>query len=360
MIRASEEVVFESPECEVASSSTLQTQSNIMLSATGLVDEEGIVMNHLDPLQAFRSFHGSQLKPPGADVYSVAAGSEKRVESVYQRFQRLKSELADLTGELEEMKRFDDQALWTVLLKDSVELSQQAQALDSHEGWTQATGIISQKFSQLETRLEPNVSAVAAPLIHPKQLSSLENRVRRLECLLGQQMSGSSSALSTGADTFPIVQAIQRLEQKLFLCDSQSIENVRTKANLLKWELESLCGKKKNEAGMEAKLLEALRKMEDMSGQLTKVQTHADDLPAIVLRLKTLEGVHWSAATAQERLEVLESDVRKLSLEAKDSSSLLSEVKEGMKSNLEIIQKNIDYVEGKIAHLNSNNNKTVN
>ena len=96
-----------------------------------------------------------------------------------------------------------------------------------------------------------------------------------------------------------------RLEKQFSLLDPAALDNLRTKAASAKVELESISrSKTSSQSASDMKMIEAVKKIDDLYEQVQKVQTVAEDLPALVLRLKTLEGVHQHATSFAVRLQV--------------------------------------------------------
>eukprot|EP00981_Chlorochromonas_danica_P000956 scaffold229_cov155-Ochromonas_danica.AAC.4 len=289
-------------------------------------------------------------------------GNEKKMESPHQRLQRLRSELKELSDDLNSFVENDPSSLWSSLQHEAGKLLAEADGLRSHRAWQYHP---SSKLQEVLSSTTSSNAATDAPGhslsdLMKSNLSSLEleRRIHRLETLLGQQSNNfdcySSSSSSTGnpshcKDLFPVMETLSNLERKLSLLDPQTIESIRAKTNLLKWELESLAGKKKDGAvavgAQEAKGLEVMRKVEDLVGQVGKVRAIADDLPALVLRLKTLETTHWAAASAQARLVQLEKDVRTALGTASENCKLLNSMKEGLEENMRTVENNLRKLE---------------
>ena len=106
-------------------------------------------------------------------------------------------------------------------------------------------------------------------------------------------------------NSLPLADLVTRLEKQFSLLDPAALDNLRTKAAAAKVELESISRtKSSSQSASETKMIEAVKKIDDLYDQVQKVQAVAEDLPALVLRLKTLENVHQHATTFAVRLQV--------------------------------------------------------
>lgn len=363
-----QEVIFESPDAFLEATSP----SGARLLAAMTIDEDdsnsSISKDPVDPLAAYQAFH--QIRPfQSQEVFSLAAGNERKMESPLQRFQRLRSELAELSTDLDRMVAPDQASIWSALQAETGRLVAQADRLEGHAGWRAGEGMVQHKLGELLAEHPAGGAAEAASAHMSPFMPQLERRVHRLECLLGQQANTSSGAqlLEGQASPFPVLDTLHRLERKLGLLDAAAIEALRAKANLLKWELEAMAAgptaaaaRKKEGTGTGAALpaapssassgvLDAARRIEQLAAQVSKVQAAVEDLPALVMRLRTLDSVHWNAASASSRLQQLEASVQAALGSAQENGELLREMRQGLQDNLSNMQDNLRAVEGKLA-----------
>lgn len=106
-------------------------------------------------------------------------------------------------------------------------------------------------------------------------------------------------------NSLPLAELVTRLEKQFSLLDPAALDSLRTKAAAARVELESISRtKSSSQSASETKMIEAVKKIDDLYDQVQKVQAVAEDLPALVLRLKTLENVHQHATTFAVRLQV--------------------------------------------------------
>jgi hypothetical protein len=342
------EVVFESVDVDVEDSHAGPKPAVWMAALNEDVEDGAIQRDPLCPASSFLAFHKAQNFTDSVDIYSLASGNELKMESPIQRFQRLRSELAQLKDDLDVLSERDPQSIWTALQTETGKLLNQHKELETHKAWT---GRPSLESVLTTTSASSTSSSISTPSVKTEELRSLEARLQSLESALG--VHSNIQALTQNESTaLPALPLLQRLERKLNLLDAPALEALRSKANLLKWELEAMSGGSKTKAQSQetqVKLLEAVRKLEGMGNQLQRVQGVADDLPTLVLRLKTLETLHWTAASTQTRLSAIEAGLSGATQMLEENGRLLSEMKEGLKSNLDTLHQNVLVVEQKLS-----------
>lgn len=140
----------------------------------------------------------------------------------------------------------------------------------------------------------------------------------------------SGSAVSGGGTTLPLINAIAKLEKRIALLDGPTLDALKAKATVLKSELEAAANAKtsRSTTASEIKVIEAVRKVDDLYEKINRVQAVATDLPALVLRLKTLETVHQTSANFTQRLAELESIARGAAEDIKNNSEVLGNLKQ--------------------------------
>ena len=153
---------------------------------------------------------------------------------------------------------------------------------------------------------------------------SLEKRVTILETLLGIASNETQLNLAGSrpfSSSFPLVEAISKLEQRMSMLDSSNLDALRVKANTLRGELES-AAKLKSPLTVENRALEAAKKVEDLVEKVTKIEAVAEDLPVLVVRMKTLENIHLAASTFADRLNNMEGEVSTLAADVKSNNEV--------------------------------------
>lgn len=182
----------------------------------------------------------------------------------------------------------------------------------------------------------PSPAQQAPPL--PREVLALEERLHRLEALVGQQSNLADLQTSVYPESIvhqasvgssvPLIKVAQQLEERIALLDTKTLDTIKAKSKLLRSDLESLTsGSSSGSTGAaakavstaatnEIKIFEAAKKIEGFAERVRQIESVADDLPVLAARLKTLENVHWNATTTVQRLDELET-------QAKDLASLL-------------------------------------
>lgn len=119
------------------------------------------------------------------------------------------------------------------------------------------------------------------------------------------------------------------LEQRVSTLDPAGFEIVRSKAAVLKAELEALQGPRGG-GGKATQLTAegAMGKLQELHTDMRRVRGVVDDLPAVALRLKTLEAVHVSSAGLVARLEGLEATSEGLKADVFANGETLRTLKE--------------------------------
>ncbi len=178
---------------------------------------------------------------------------------------------------------------------------------------------------------------------------ALERRIFALETFLGSAVNAVDVEGGQGWGHQPLVDVVARLEKQLASLDSAGLDALRVKAAAARAELEAV-GKVKTSAG-DMKVIDAVKKVEDLHEQIQRVQAVAGDLPALVLRLKTLEAVHQGAASFAVRLQELERVALGAAEDLKSNSEVLGNLKLGLAENLAVIKGSIAQVDGRISKL---------
>jgi hypothetical protein len=361
------EEIFEStPHSDSGSSSSESSLNNFKsnLLENPRQENTSLLTSSINPEEAFEIFNG-KLFGVARTEYSVADAIERRVESPLQRYSRLRQELDTLTIDLESLAEAgklnpDTSSFWSVLQSETNALVSSARSLENHK----ALQLLKKNISSSEKILDQLVASVKSistrenpfktqdnsnkvSLTTDMTVMSLEKRVTILETLLGiacneQQLNLAGS--KPFSSSFPLVEAIAKLEQRMSMLDSSNLDALRVKANTLRGELES-AAKLKSPLTVENKALEAFKKVEDLVDKVHKIESVADDLPVLVVRLKTLENIHLAASTFADRLYNMEGEVSNLAADVKSNNEVLRALKVGMAENITIMQNNLKEME---------------
>lgn len=368
MSRASrEEEIFETPS--VADSSAgeqkLASYRESVIERPPTASREGISEARLNPDAAFGVFNGKVFGVPKQEVYSLADAIERRAEAPLQRYARLKGELDELKFDLDSMveseaNKSSTNSVWSVLQQEASKLSLAAGELENHQAFNLVRSNVSNSDSSLtglvSSMNELNVTGAASAKatarsagqdVESNRIISLERKVHHLETLLGSAANNNDVA-SSSRSPFPLADAVTRLEERVALLDTAELEALRAKCEAVRSEIESTI-KSKSTLAAESKIAEATKQLSSLLGLVDRVDGVVQDLPALVLRLKTLEQVHLSAATFSARLGQMEGEVRGLTGELSSNKEVLAALKQSVLENVATMQQNIAAVNNKLA-----------
>ena len=334
-------------------------------------DRAGIVRDGLNPRAAFEVFAG-KVYFPQQQSFTLADSNEKRVESPVQRFSRLRGELDELVSDLDALAKDDGAAaaasqeatVWSAMQSEARQMVAKMVEIKSHSGFnsnSSSAASVVQRFEQLSSKILESSGALPGPPMSAGQASNysdvvaLERRVSALETMLGHASNmldaegaqrGSLLSGLGGSGTFPLVDAIVRLERRVAMTDPAVLDALRLKASQLKADLESTTPKsvgsgKTQQASEHSQALEAARRVDDLCEQVEKVRIVADEAPALIVRLKTLERVHSAAAGFSQRLDALERSVGGLSAELQSNGQVLDSLQRGLADNSKTILANL-------------------
>lgn len=353
--------------------------------------EVAISTEPLEVLGSFQYFHGSQRGK--VDQWSLADRQEirKGVETPWERFLRIQGELKDLQQDLSvftEAEKQQKDTVWAYLQSETEKAISQSSDLQNHPSWAKFAA--SSKQSTVETQilgdlvtklqnLQPPSSAVNNSRIEvPGEVLALEERIHRLEVLLGQQSNLGDLQQSVYPDhvvnqaaigtSIPLIKVAQHLEERLAMLDAKTLDTIKAKSKLLRSDLEALTNPSNATktasstsassstltassaaaAANEIKIFEAAKKIDTLAEKVRQVESVADDLPVLVTRLKTLERVHWDATTVSQRLHLLETQTKDLGSMLQSNQEVLQAIKTGLQTNLTAVHENIAQVEARL------------
>lgn len=361
--------------------------------------EDKIIDARLNPEQAFQVFNGSIFTAPKVDYYSLADTIERRAEAPMQRYMRLRAELDELQTDLDNMvideegaadgsdgaatqkkaKPQGSSSIWSLLQAQTAHLKQTAAKLESHKAFRAqdpaakekelAAAVESLSLNSNESANAGGINSTTArgasgsgEVESNELLYALEKRIYHLETLLGSLSNYNDIVQSVGklshsvghkhstmptSTPFPLLETIAKLEARVALLSPAEIETIRAKCNTLKMDLENTM-KSKAAAAAESRAIEAVKTLSDLLEKIEKVESIAGDLPALVLRLKTLEHVHVAASTFNTRLQQLENDVKDIAGDLSSNRDVLATLKQNLQENLATVQANIATVNKKL------------
>lgn len=379
-----EEEIFEAD----GESQTLQS-SNLAEVTRNLVPPEVEIAISTEPLEVLDSFKRFQNFGGRVDQWTTAdQNSVKRgLESPWEKFLRLQNELKELQNDLGVMvnvEKKEKASLWEYLQAETERVIAESVAVGQNPAWerikeqnpgaTEASIFqdLIAKMQVLSTNTaSPSPAQQAPPL--PREVLALEERLHRLEALVGQQSNLADLETSVYPESIvhqasvgssvPLIKVAQHLEERIALLDTKTLDTIKAKFKLLRSDLESLTsGSSSGSTGAaakavstaaanEIKIFEAAKKIEGFAERVRQIESVADDLPVLAVRLKTLENVHWNATTTVQRLDELETQAKDLASLLQSNDEVLTAMKQGLEANLQVFQENVQQVEARLASL---------
>lgn len=335
---------------------------------------DSITSNSINPEDSFQAFNGKIFGIPSRSEYSIADSLDKRVESPLERFSRIKCELDQLKFDLDSAVQADDNgapSIWSLLQRETNSLVESTRLLEKHKGLemirkniTSSDRVLEQLVESVKTlsvkenpfHSDKKKELTLSSTLSPDDLSvlALEKRICTLETLLGIQSNILDSDIAIAkpfSPSFPLIDSISRIEQRVSMLDGSNLDALKVKANNLRIELEAIVKAKSSNLPLESRALEASQRVDDLIEKVGKVESVADSLPSLVVRLKTLENVHKSANSFNNRLVGLEEEVSILTADLKSNKDVLTALKDGMSENISIMQKNLKQMDLQVTTL---------
>jgi hypothetical protein len=392
-ISSDQEIIFESNEEE----SVLANPAPFSAGKESV--DENLLQSSLNPSEAFQYFHHLGAPVEGRHYFQTSSNQRQRnpLESPWEKYFRLQSELEELRVNLNSIEVTHDEkkeSIWSLLQTKTEGLLQETNDLSGHNAWkyipkdkeqTKSDHTSSEIMSEMMNKIPNNnsseektetkmemVSSMYQTVSqnYSKRLLTLEKKISYLETLLGMELNEknileSSSLLNDSGihagssnNVFPIVSTINKLEQKVNLLDNTSLDQLRSKLSSFKHELETISSSissevtvKKGDSSSETqsmKLVDIYSKVQSFLEQYSFIQSIIHEIPVIILRLKTLENIHWNANLFKNRLDSLESDISTISSDLHSNKNVLTELKTTLMENFTIMKENIDKIENKL------------
>ena len=140
---------------------------------------------------------------------------------------------------------------------------------------------------------------------------------------------GGGSAGGGSGRMFPLVDAMSRIEGRLELLSDQGLEALRVKVQQVRVDMEAVSKEKGRAAtSMEQRAIDAAASVEDLIEGVKRVDGVAMDLPALLLRMKTLEATHRAAVSYNHRFDLMEKGVEETVGQVKENGEVLKTLRE--------------------------------
>lgn len=321
-------------------------------------DKEHIVTAPIDPEKSYEIFQGK--------FFSVLKNKEREkisTESPADKLSRIQFELQQLSNDITKTSSAKSSSkpaeadLPATLKANADRLAQMALQLNAHPllNSAGAGAAMDSKLKDIAASINnPKPAGAAAPSAL-SDTSSLERRVSLLESVLGSASNvlnvETVHGVAPKSRVFPLADAILALEQRMALLDEQNLDVLRNKAKALKIELEAVnkVGPAQSPADQKLAAEAVWKKVSDLGDKLKHVEGVADELPALAVRLKTLETVHQAAGSIHTRVAdmVIASD--NMALLLRSNAEVLETLKKTLKESTANMLANVAAIDARIA-----------
>jgi len=173
----------------------------------------------------------------------------------------------------------------------------------------------------------------------------LEERLRKLELAMG---STTTSSTSDGGNK-SIMERIEAAERLTSEVDTKQIDKLASKAKVIRADLEAaaraknkLSSKSSSNTYKDSQLKEDANVISALHTQLQELEGLSQHLPSLTNRLVELQTLHLNASNFSSRLDSAEEAVSRCEGMLSNVEGSLSNMENGWKSNMELIEKNVD------------------
>lgn len=324
------------------------------------------------------SQHGFKAEP---SEYGMQITTQEP-ETLMQRYQRLKTEVAELVSDVEQVRE-GQKSSEKMLEVSPVDLAQDVQLLqrqlhdvqmDQVMGSQHLTSPQNPYHSLLLRDLKSQVEALGsadrgvassshsnqpiyelyaktetAKFAHLSKLSEVEDRLAQLEGVVGNTDTRVSSAAGgLDADQKDLSTAVLNLQAKVALLDVGHINAIGSHLqgvlSLLGQVEKTAEEKQEKDPDNQAKIAEAL---EAVKG----IRSIAPLVPDLIDRLHTLKDLHERAAQFASSVALMSDSQEQLSKQTVDLQALLTKMESSFKENLATVQSNFSSLEERISSI---------
>jgi hypothetical protein len=328
------------------------------------IANENIDISRINPSDAYRAFNSSGLLEHRR---SVSYTKDDVLENPWDKLNRIKADLNDLKVELsnDEMIGYDtsETSLLSSLMKETLKLTEDCGSL----------GRSIKEQAACQRLFHPNafhqvtsegISTQSEQFVHPHaakdDLMLLEKRLSLLEGIFGSVYNNIdrdtilASTSSLISDSFgasftsrSLLDTLRHVEVKLSLLDSSSFDTIKNKISTLKMEIELI----KSKSSLDSKTVDMLKRIEDIVVELRMIESFAQELPALLIRLKTLADTHAVATGVKEQIDNLKDGLGWLRDEVSSNREIMHQLQANLRENLIKLDSNAKSLESKIQSL---------
>ncbi|CAJ1050408.1 dynactin subunit 2 [Xyrichtys novacula] len=304
-------------------------------------------------------------------------------ETPQQKYQRLVSEIQELTQEVETIQaatkesNAEERLTPVVLAQQAAQLKQQLVSahLDSllgpqaHINLADPDGALARRLlTQLEAAKSSRGSGDSKPTATAKapdgvvlyelhsrpeqekfnesaKMAELEKRLAELEIAVGSG-SDKQGPLSAGVQGASLMDTIELLQARVSALDSTTLDQVEAR-------LQSVLGKMNEIAKHKAAIEDAdtQNKVSQLYDTVQKWDAMSTSIPQVVQRLVAVKELHEQAMQFGQLLTHLDTTQQMINNSLKDNNTLLTQVQQTMKENLVAVEENFSALDQRMKKL---------
>ncbi|XP_059469995.1 dynactin subunit 2 [Neocloeon triangulifer] len=205
-----------------------------------------------------------------------------------------------------------------------------------------------------DTKLSSKAPASYELLFKPEQMklqqtarvAQLEQRLHALETSVGD-VPNKLSRLSSDTNTMCLAAAVQHLSRKASLLDSAQLDHIEGRLTALSTKMNQLA--EQSSASKEENHQD--KKVSEMYDLIVKCEQMTASLPDIAQRLAAIHSLHEQALTFSKTLAQLGTLQEQISASLGGNEVQLKEAQKAFSQNLEIVKKNMEGLDARIAAL---------
>ena len=306
------------------------------------IDESEIIA----PEQAFQIFANKlfAVNPYSTKKELNNAEIAQSNESPLVRLARLKNELEALEHDCssQDFRLFQDQL---VKMQDQLHVISSSQ-LNKQTGLT--SYIESSVSAVNDMKLVDVKASVALPMVSDGQnATQLNDRVHRLEKLLGGKLSASGDQVS-------LVTRVKTLEALLLKIDDKKLDLLQKRSKVIRQDLEA-AAKARNKLSSSTigspLLSDDSKTITTLYDGLQSLNGMSEHLPILSARLQALALQHADAATRTARFKAVEQMTSDLSKQVQSIETALTSLDKSLKENAAVMQSNVHALEERTKSL---------
>jgi hypothetical protein len=259
------------------------------------------------------------------EEYSLPDSIEKRCATPFQKFAILRADVEDLIIDLNHIVEINNNNNNN---KDKLSTSQ----------WSKIQEMTQIKIKEIESKDLNNNNNKNNN--NNEILNNLKERINFIEQILD---SSPSNMIDNQNPTESLFKKVNTLENKMQFLDPTNLEGIKIKVTNLKKELVITKATNNNIKSvlLEKKILDNKTLIEELNEKVNDVDETLNDIPSIIMRLKSLENIHSSQISISNNMVNIDKKINSTLITVKDNCDVLKILSEGIDSNKEIINSNI-------------------